>query len=61
MGDDLRRVLGEALRLPPPPTMLFLLYNWRHHPISAPFFTTMFFVAVATMGFSELLLWERNR
>lgn len=55
-----RKMLGEALRLPPPLIILFLLYNWGHHPVSAPFFTTMFFVAISVMGLSELLLWERN-
>jgi hypothetical protein len=53
-------MLGEVLRLLPPLIMLFLLYNWGRHPVSAPLFTTMFFVAVAVMGLSELLLLERN-
>jgi hypothetical protein len=53
-------MLGEVLRLPPPLIMLFLLDNWEHHVASAPLFTTMFFVAVAVMGLSELLLLERN-
>jgi hypothetical protein len=57
---SLRRMLGEVLRLPPPLIMLFLLDNWEHHVASAPLFTTMFFVAVAVMGLSELLLLERN-